>query len=63
MAKRKVTREQEEVRFSVLKNSKLVCKNCIFKSSDDLKVLSCDVYTCKPVKVLEGGVCDGYQKQ
>lgn len=56
MAKRK---EKEEVRFTATQNSKLTCKDCIFNNTgNDLAVLTCDIYTTKPMKVLMGGECD-----
>ena len=52
-------REPEEVRFTATKNSNLDCKNCIFNNTgNDLAVLTCDVYSTKPMKVLTGGKCD-----
>ena len=38
-------------------NSKLVCKDCIFKYSPDDNVGACAVYELKPSKVLDGGEC------
>lgn len=43
--------------FCALKNSDLVCKDCVLKADNDLSVIACSAYKQKPGKVLDGGAC------
>lgn len=40
---------------TVIKNEDLVCRNCRYLISDD--TAACELYSVKPVSVLEGGAC------
>ena len=47
-----------------IKNDDLVCKSCIHKLDDSVKLGNtsvCEVFELKPGKVLLGGDCDAYE--
>lgn len=43
---------------SILLNSKLTCKDCIYAYSPDDNTGACAKFALKPNKVLDGGRCD-----
>lgn len=52
-------RRDDAPQFNFLKNSNLVCANCIFAGDDDFAVATCTAYpNTKPGKVLDGGECE-----
>lgn len=58
--------ESEQQCMKRITNDDLVCKDCIYKFDDSVKLGNtsvCDIYDVKPVKVLLGGVCDEYLKE
>lgn len=47
-------------------NDDLVCKDCLFKYDDSVKLgntSKCEVYEAKPNEVLLGGECDEYVEE
>ena len=47
--------------FKALKNSDLVCKNCVLKDEDDFSVFSCVSYPYgKPASILYGAPCENH---
>ena len=48
-----------EPQFNMLRNSNLVCADCVLAHDDDLAVAICHAFPdIKPTKVLDGGECD-----
>jgi hypothetical protein len=39
---------------SVLLNSKLTCSDCFFRNEEDFRVLGCEAYGRKPLRILDG---------
>lgn len=57
--------KNDEMKFNVIKNENLVCKDCYWKKDDKLvpaNVCRCNAYNIKPMEVLNGGECDKYIK-
>ena len=50
-------RKQDEPVLEPLRNSQLVCANCVLREENDFNVLTCSAYDLKPSKVLDGGPC------
>jgi hypothetical protein len=44
--------------FTLLKNSNLACKDCIYVYEPDERCLDCAIFNSKPTVVLDGGECD-----
>ena len=56
--------ESEQSCMKRITNDDLVCKDCIHKLDDSVKLgntSACEVYELKPGKVLLGGECDEYK--
>ncbi len=49
--------ENDQPIFQPIKNSDLVCSDCIFRAKHDLSVAGCAIYDLKPSSVLNGGEC------
>lgn len=64
MLENRIKSEQEAAMPIKAKN--LVCKDCVFRLNDEVKignVSKCAVYESKPNKVLLGGSCNDYIKE
>lgn len=60
--KKKIESEQQCMRR--VTNDDLVCKTCIYKFDDSVKLGNtsiCEMYDVKPSEVLLGGDCDEYE--
>ena len=58
--------ESEQMCMKRITNNDLVCKDCIFKFDDSIRLGNtsiCEAYPVKPSKVLLGGDCDEYAKE
>ena len=58
--------ESEQQCMKRITNNDLVCKDCIYKFDDSMKLGNtsvCEVYDVKPGKVLLGGDCNRYSKE
>lgn len=45
--------------FTALKNSDLVCRDCVLKNDEEFSVAACAAYPyIKPTKILDGGMCE-----
>ena len=54
-----LNRKDDAPQFNLLRNSNLVCADCILANDDDLAVATCKLYTdIKPGKILDGGECE-----
>lgn len=52
-------KRNDEPQFNLLRNSNLVCADCVLAQDDDLAVATCHAYpNIKPSKVLDGGECE-----
>lgn len=57
--------KNDEMKFDVIRNENLVCKDCRWKKDDagiPANVCRCYAYNIKPLEVLNGGKCDKYIK-
>lgn len=64
MLEDRIKSEQEAAIPTKVKD--LVCKDCVFRFNDEVKignVSKCAVYESKPNEVLSGGSCNDYIKE
>ena len=62
--KKRVVSEQQCMKR--IANENLICKECIFKYDDTVKLgntSACEKFTVKPNKVLLGGACDEFKHE
>ena len=62
--KKRIVSEQQCMRR--ITNDELVCKTCIYKYDDTVKLGNtsvCEMYDVKPDEVFLGGDCDEYKKE
>ena len=58
--------KKDKLKFELIKNENLVCKDCRKKYDDTnmpCNTSKCEAYEIKPNKVLNGGNCDEYKSQ
>lgn len=58
--------EEKSLKFVIIKNKDLVCKDCAFRYDDEVRegnTSRCNKYDIKPGKVLSGGKCEKYQEE
>lgn len=58
--------KKDKLKFELVKNENLVCKNCRKKYDDanmPCNTSKCEAFDMKPDKVLDGGDCDEFEPQ
>lgn len=56
--------ENDKLKFELIRNADLVCKDCRYKFDDTnmpCNVSKCRIYMEKPSTVIDGGNCDSYE--
>ena len=57
--------ENDKLKFVLIRNADLVCKDCIYRYDDSgmpCNTSKCEIYTEKPSTVIDGGKCDSCDK-
>lgn len=58
--------KKDKLKFELIKNENLVCKDCRKKYDDSempCNTSKCEAFDMKPDKVLDGGDCDEFEPQ
>lgn len=58
--------KKDELKFEVIKNENLICKDCRKKYDDTelpCNTSKCEAFDMKPDEVLDGGDCTEYEKK
>ena len=53
--------DKEKHPLQPVKNGDLTCRTCKNRFKD--RTVDCKIYETKPISVLKGGVCNGYEKE